>query len=49
MLKTIVPAVLEFRDGVPYSAAYGATLPSSEGNVAHDCLAARNRSRKTMP
>jgi len=23
MLKTIVPACLDFKDGVPYSAAYG--------------------------
>jgi hypothetical protein len=27
MLKTIVPATLEFKDGVPYSAAYGDTCP----------------------
>ena len=31
MLKTIVPAVLEFKDGVPYSAAYGDIYHSADG------------------
>jgi len=33
MLKTIVPARLEFRDGVPYSAAYGDIYHSSDGGA----------------
>ena len=31
MLKTIVPARLEFKDGVPYSAAYGDIYHSADG------------------
>lgn len=31
MLKTIAPARLEFRDGVPYSAAYGDVYHSADG------------------
>lgn len=31
MLKTIVPAQLEFKDGVPYSAAYGDIYHSADG------------------
>ncbi|WP_011312153.1 bifunctional tRNA (5-methylaminomethyl-2-thiouridine)(34)-methyltransferase MnmD/FAD-dependent 5-carboxymethylaminomethyl-2-thiouridine(34) oxidoreductase MnmC [Thiobacillus denitrificans] len=31
MLRTIVPARLEFRDGVPYSAAYGDVYHSADG------------------
>lgn len=33
MLKTIVPARLEFRDGVPYSAAYGDIYHSADGGA----------------
>jgi tRNA 5-methylaminomethyl-2-thiouridine biosynthesis bifunctional protein len=33
MLKTIIPAVLEFRDGVPYSAAYGDIYHSADGGA----------------
>src|SRR5574340_1268869 len=33
MLKTIVPASLEFRDGVPYSAAYGDIYHSADGGA----------------
>jgi len=33
MLKTIVPAHLEFKDGVPYSAAYGDIYHSADGGV----------------
>ena len=33
MLKTIVPAALEFRDGVPYSAAYGDIYHSADGGA----------------
>jgi tRNA 5-methylaminomethyl-2-thiouridine biosynthesis bifunctional protein len=33
MLKTITPAVLEFRDGVPYSAAYGDIYHSADGGA----------------
>jgi len=33
MLKTIVPARLEFKDGVPYSAAYGDIYHSADGGV----------------
>jgi tRNA 5-methylaminomethyl-2-thiouridine biosynthesis bifunctional protein len=31
MLKTIVPATLDFKDGVPYSAAYGDIYHSADG------------------
>ncbi|HEY9147236.1 MAG TPA: tRNA (5-methylaminomethyl-2-thiouridine)(34)-methyltransferase MnmD, partial [Thiobacillus sp.] len=33
MLKTIVPARLEFKDGVPYSAAYGDIYHSTDGGA----------------
>ncbi len=33
MLKTIIPARLEFRDGVPYSAAYGDIYHSADGGA----------------
>ncbi len=33
MLKTIVPARLEFRDGVPYSTAYGDVYHSADGGT----------------
>lgn len=33
MLKTIAPASLEFRDGVPYSAAYGDIYHSADGGA----------------
>lgn len=33
MLKTLVPARLDFRDGVPYSAAYGDVYHSADGGV----------------
>ena len=33
MLKTIVPARLEFRDGVPYSSLYGDIYHSADGGV----------------
>ncbi|MHB1401932.1 MAG: bifunctional tRNA (5-methylaminomethyl-2-thiouridine)(34)-methyltransferase MnmD/FAD-dependent 5-carboxymethylaminomethyl-2-thiouridine(34) oxidoreductase MnmC [Thiobacillus sp.] len=33
MLKTIVPACLEFKDGVPYSAAYGDIYHSADGGA----------------
>ncbi len=33
MLKTIVPAALEFKDGVPYSAAYGDIYHSADGGA----------------
>jgi len=33
MLKTIVPARLEFKDGVPYSAAYGDIYHSADGGA----------------
>lgn len=33
MLKTIIPAVLEFKDGVPYSAAYGDIYHSADGGA----------------
>lgn len=33
MLKTIEPATLEFRDGVPYSAAYGDVYHSADGGA----------------
>ncbi|MDP2057959.1 MAG: bifunctional tRNA (5-methylaminomethyl-2-thiouridine)(34)-methyltransferase MnmD/FAD-dependent 5-carboxymethylaminomethyl-2-thiouridine(34) oxidoreductase MnmC, partial [Thiobacillus sp.] len=33
MLKTIVPASLEFKDGVPYSAAYGDIYHSADGGA----------------
>jgi tRNA 5-methylaminomethyl-2-thiouridine biosynthesis bifunctional protein len=33
MLKTIVPASLEFKDGVPYSAAYGDIYHSADGGL----------------
>ena len=33
MLKTIVPAHLEFKDGVPYSAAYGDVYHSADGGA----------------
>ncbi|MBW8371463.1 MAG: bifunctional tRNA (5-methylaminomethyl-2-thiouridine)(34)-methyltransferase MnmD/FAD-dependent 5-carboxymethylaminomethyl-2-thiouridine(34) oxidoreductase MnmC [Thiobacillus sp.] len=33
MLKTIVPARLEFKDGVPYSAAYGDIYHSADGGT----------------
>jgi len=33
MLKTIVPAVLEFKDGVPYSVAYGDIYHSTDGGA----------------
>ncbi len=33
MPKTITPAVLEFRDGVPYSAAYGDIYHSADGGA----------------
>ena len=33
MLKTIVPAILEFKDGVPYSARYGDIYHSAEGGI----------------
>ncbi|MEW6119149.1 MAG: bifunctional tRNA (5-methylaminomethyl-2-thiouridine)(34)-methyltransferase MnmD/FAD-dependent 5-carboxymethylaminomethyl-2-thiouridine(34) oxidoreductase MnmC [Pseudomonadota bacterium] len=33
MLKTIVPATLEIRDGVPYSAAYGDVYHSADGGI----------------
>lgn len=33
MLKTIVPAHLEFKDGVPYSAAYGDIYHSADGGA----------------
>jgi len=33
MLKTIVPALLEFKDGVPYSAAYGDIYHSADGGA----------------
>jgi tRNA 5-methylaminomethyl-2-thiouridine biosynthesis bifunctional protein len=33
MLKTIVPARLEFKDGVPYSAAYGDVYHSADGGA----------------
>ncbi len=33
MLKTITPARLEFRDGVPYSAAYGDIYHSADGGA----------------
>ncbi len=33
MLKTIVPAPLEFKDGVPYSRAYGDIYHSADGGV----------------
>jgi tRNA 5-methylaminomethyl-2-thiouridine biosynthesis bifunctional protein len=33
MLKTIVPACLEFKDGVPYSAAYGDIYHSADGGT----------------
>lgn len=33
MLKTIVPARLEFRDGVPYSTAYGDVYHSADGGA----------------
>ena len=33
MLKTLVPATLEFKDGVPYSAAYGDIYHSADGGA----------------
>jgi len=33
MLKSILPAALEFRDGVPYSAAYGDIYHSADGGT----------------
>jgi len=33
MLKTIVPAVLEFKDGVPYSPRYGDIYHSADGGA----------------
>jgi len=33
MLKTIIPARLEFRDGVPYSAAYGDIYHTADGGA----------------
>lgn len=33
MLKTIIPAPLEFKDGVPYSAAYGDIYHSADGGT----------------
>ena len=33
MLKTIVPAILEFKDDVPYSAAYGDIYHSADGGA----------------
>jgi tRNA 5-methylaminomethyl-2-thiouridine biosynthesis bifunctional protein len=37
MLKTIIPAVLEFKDGVPYSPAYDDIYHSADGGAGQAC------------